>query len=85
MKAQALALSSPANQAEFRKGYDYVCKDVENGLTPDQSFDLASTPANIKRGAAFMSGANAARSMIGGDGAFARKLASAYGVNLDRP
>jgi len=84
MKAKAVALSSPTNQGEFRRGYNYVCKDVESGMTPDQSFDLASTPAD-QRSPAFMAGARAACSMLGGFPAFARKLASAYGVDLDKP
>jgi hypothetical protein len=81
MKAKAQALASPANRAAFRRGFDRICADVRGGLSAGSAYDLASS-VRVEPDA-YMRGANAALDMIDGDGSYAKKLAQAYGVNLD--
>ena len=79
LKAQASALSSPANQAEFRAGFDRFCADVKSGMTGGAALDLATSPGATR---AYSQGANAALDLLDGDGSYAKKLTAIYGVKL---
>lgn len=50
---------------EFLDGFDYVVRDFKDGITVEQSVDLASTPAN-NRSHAFTAGARVAADAIMG-------------------
>lgn len=65
----------------FVAGFEYVLRDWAAGITWEQSFDLASTPAD-RRPQAFLDGAKAAGNALAGWLDDARRAGKAHGLTV---
>lgn len=72
-------MKNATNTENFHAGFEYVLRDWAAGITWEQSFDLASTPAD-RRPQSFLDGAKSAGNALAGWLDEARRYAKAYGL-----